>query len=251
MTVVIVLIGRGNTVSKPGKKQILLETVIGGFYSLTKDVMGNQKAGRYFSFIFTFFLFIVFANWWGLLPFVPSIGIIENEEHEVHAEEVHAEEAAEEHVEESCLKGQSCVYNLSNNEVESREHITHLFRAPSSDVSMTVSLALLSVVFTNIFALREKGLLGLITNYFHSFNIIDIIVGFFEMISELGKVISFSFRLFGNIFAGEVLLLVLTNLTFGLATLPFLGLELFIGFIQAFVFMMLTMVFMSIATAHH
>jgi F-type H+-transporting ATPase subunit a len=75
-------------------------------------------------------------------------------------------------------------------------------------------------------------------------------VGILEIVSEIGKIVSFSFRLFGNVFAGEILLLVITSISFGVATLPFLGLELFVGFIQALVFLMLTTVFIGLATTH-
>lgn len=74
-------------------------------------------------------------------------------------------------------------------------------------------------------------------------------VGILEFISEFAKMVSFSFRLFGNIFAGEVLLLVIAFLAPILAPIPFFGLEIFVGFIQALVFTMLTVVFLTIATA--
>lgn len=240
-----VLLGSRLNIQNPSKRQVLTEMVIGGFYNMSRDILGNTKAQRYFSFIFTFFVFILFANWWGLLPFVPSTGIIHAES---HTESSSAQDDHGETTDNKCLSSQTCVYNFNEGEVEDHEHITHLFRAPTTDVSMTLALAVISVLFTNLFAVREKGFLGFIKNYFHSWNPITILVGLIEVVSELGKLISFSFRLFGNIFAGEVLLLVLTSLTFGIATLPFLGLEIFIGFIQAFVFMMLTMVFMSIST---
>jgi F-type H+-transporting ATPase subunit a len=87
--------------------------------------------------------------------------------------------------------------------------------------------------------------------YFNFSNPIDFIVGIIEFLSEISKILSFSFRLFGNIFAGEMLLVVITSLTIGIATLPFYALELFVGVIQAFVFFMLTAVFISVATAEH
>ena len=77
------------------------------------------------------------------------------------------------------------------------------------------------------------------------------VVGILELISEVSKLISFSFRLFGNIFAGEVLLAVMTFLVPVLVPVPFLGLEVFVGFIQALVFTMLTSIFIVVATEHH
>ncbi len=81
--------------------------------------------------------------------------------------------------------------------------------------------------------------------------IIDFFIGMVELISEIGKVVSFSFRLFGNIFAGEVLLGVMAFLIPYIISLPFYGLELFVGFVQALVFMMLSVAFFIVATTSH
>ena len=80
---------------------------------------------------------------------------------------------------------------------------------------------------------------------------IDFFVGILELVSEFAKILSFSFRLFGNIFAGEVILIVISALVSLLLVNVFLGLEIFVGFIQAFVFFILTLVFFSMATKHH
>jgi F-type H+-transporting ATPase subunit a len=90
-------------------------------------------------------------------------------------------------------------------------------------------------------AILKKGPLG----------IIDIFVGLLELVSELSRMISFTFRLFGNIFAGSVLMLMMTFLTPFVLILPFYGLELFVGAIQAFVFAVLTLVFAMSAVSHH
>ena len=81
--------------------------------------------------------------------------------------------------------------------------------------------------------------------------VIQLFVGLLELISEFARIISFSFRLFGNVFAGEVLLLVLAFLIPYLVSLPFYGLEMFVGFIQGFVFFMLALVFFTLATHGH
>jgi len=83
-------------------------------------------------------------------------------------------------------------------------------------------------------------------------NPIGCFVGILEMVSEVSKMVSFSFRLFGNIFAGEILLAVMGFLMPFIAPLPFYGLEIFVGFVQALVFALLTTIFMKMAmTAHH
>ena len=90
-----------------------------------------------------------------------------------------------------------------------------------------------------------------LTKFFNFSNPLMFFVGILEIISELAKVLSFAFRLFGNIFAGEVLLAVITFLVPLLLPAPFYGLEIFVGFIQALVFAMLTLVFFNMATQHH
>ena len=136
--------------------------------------------------------------------------------------------------------------------------VVPLFRAPSTDLNFTLALAVVTVVLTQYFGVKaQRG------RYFKKFfdvsgfkqgalmGVIGIFVGILELIGELSRMLSFSFRLFGNVFAGEVLLLVMAFLIPYIASLPFYGLELFVGFIQAAVFMMLAVVFMSMATEGH
>jgi F-type H+-transporting ATPase subunit a len=92
---------------------------------------------------------------------------------------------------------------------------------------------------------------GSLIKHFSFQNVILFFVGLLELVSEVAKVVSFAFRLFGNVFAGEVLLIVVASLVPFLAPLPFLFLELFVGLVQALVFALLTLVFLTIATAEH
>ena len=126
----------------------------------------------------------------------------------------------------------------------------HLFRGPTADLNTTIALALVSVFMVQYYGLRSLGLKVHLSKYFDFRSPIQFFVGILELISEFTRILSFSFRLFGNIFAGEVLLLVIGFLVPLLATTPFIALEIFVGFIQAFVFSMLTLVFVSNATAH-
>lgn len=128
--------------------------------------------------------------------------------------------------------------------------VVPLFRGANADLNTTLALAVISVVMTQVYAMRELGVRPHLKKYF-SFNPVLLFVGLLELVSEFSKMISFSFRLFGNIFAGEVLLLVIAYLAPALAPLPFFGLELFVGLVQALVFTMLTLVFLEIATAQH
>ncbi|KKT93143.1 MAG: hypothetical protein A3E37_01075 [Candidatus Andersenbacteria bacterium RIFCSPHIGHO2_12_FULL_46_9] len=125
-----------------------------------------------------------------------------------------------------------------------------LLRGATADLNTTFALAIISVILTQIYAIRHLGLLTHLGKYF-SLNPILLFVGLLEFIAEFSKVLSFSFRLFGNIFAGEVLLVVISFLVPLVAPLPFFFLELFVGFIQALVFTTLTLVFLEIASASH
>jgi F-type H+-transporting ATPase subunit a len=126
-----------------------------------------------------------------------------------------------------------------------------LLRSPNSDLTTTVALALFSVVSIQYFSIRTLGVLKYLKRFFNFSGFIQFILGFFEMLSEGIKVLSFSFRLFGNIFAGEVLLLLIAFLVPYILPLPFMILEVFVGIIQAFIFAMLTLTFIRTSTIRH
>ncbi|GIW65458.1 MAG: ATP synthase subunit a [Candidatus Parcubacteria bacterium] len=123
------------------------------------------------------------------------------------------------------------------------EEKIHLLRTAYSDLNMALALALISVGAINLIALSKKS--------FHYFRRFLNPIGVLEIISEFSKIISFSFRLFGNIFAGEVLILTISFLMAFLAPLPFLFLEIFVGFVQALIFFALTSVFLRVALSEH
>ncbi len=127
--------------------------------------------------------------------------------------------------------------------------IVPFFRSPASDLNFTLALAIVSVVATNIIAVKSLGIKLHLKRFFNLKNPITFFVGILEVISEFAKIISFSFRLFGNVFAGEVLLITIGALIPYFVPMPFLIMELFVGFIQAFIFAMLTIVFIAAATA--
>lgn len=193
----------------PGRFQVVMESVVGGLYNLFESVTGSLTK-IYFPLVGTLFIYIISLNWAGLLPGVGSIGF---------------------------------------NEVKDgiKEFIP-LFRSGSADLNLTIALALISMSSIQFFGLKTLGVhyLGRFLNFK---NPILFFVGILEIISEGSKIISFAFRLFGNIFAGEVLLTVIAFLIPLFAPLPFLALELFVGFIQALVFSLLTAVFLNVATS--
>ncbi len=220
--------------SSPSGLQNFLEAIIEVLYGMVAGVMGERKSKQVFKYIATFFLFILLGNWVGLLPGVGSIGFTK-----VHSEEV---SAVEEHTEST----------ESSPEKKAATEFVPLFRGATADINVTLGLALASV-----FLIQYVGIKNLGPGYFGKFfvspfkNLIGTFIGILELVAEFAKILSFAFRLFGNIFAGEVLLTVIAFLVPILAPLPFLGLELFVGIVQALVFSMLTLVFMQIATISH
>lgn len=135
-------------------------------------------------------------------------------------------------------------------------HGQPLLRSWTADLTGTLALAISSIVIIQIYSIRELGVTGHLKHYFSNkpWNPVNLFIGLLEVLGEFTRVASLSLRLFGNIFAGEVLLLVLSSITsYGtpIATLPFILLELFVGFIQAFVFTTLVIVYLALATAGH
>lgn len=244
----------------PQGAQNIFELIIDMLYGLCKSVAGS-KAIKIFPLMATIFLFVLFANWMELLPGIESIGLIEpahegtgfktvsiipgflytvdqNQSKQVEAGQ------SEAHPTESAGTCDTCV-------------IVPFVRTATSDINTTLALALVTMTMVQVFGVRALGL-----NYFSKFiNIPAVkkggmgymffVVGFLELISEIARILSFTFRLLGNIFAGGVLLLVMTSLIPFFLPMPFLGLELFVGFIQALVFSMLALVFVNMAMASH
>jgi len=132
-------------------------------------------------------------------------------------------------------------------------HHVPLLRANTADLNTTLALGLIAVVAIQGFGIKEVGIKSYLGKFFNFTSPIAFFVGILEIISELSRVLSFAFRLFGNIFAGEVLLSVVAFLVPFLVSFPFLVLETFVGLIQAVVFAMLTAVLINLATtkAHH
>jgi F-type H+-transporting ATPase subunit a len=126
-----------------------------------------------------------------------------------------------------------------------------LLRSPASDLNFTLALALIAVTMVNVFATSIVGLRGRVSVFFNFSSPIKFFVGILELLSEFARIISFTFRLFGNVFAGEVLLAIMALLVPYLVPLPFMFLEVFVGFIQAFIFGMLTLVFVALAITPH
>ena len=215
-----------------------MEFIIGGIHSFVEGIAG-EKSKTIFPIFMSFFLFIIVANWSGLIPGIGTFGI---------------EEQAE---------------------------IIPFNRPTTSDLNTTLALAITSLVITNLYAIRKLGFVAYISKFlaFIPFlislfkgkpkinanlknpldffiavitPIIMIFVGLLELLSEFIKAISLSFRLFGNIYAGEVVMETVSGIFAFLIPIPFLMMEFIVGAVQALVFAILTMVFMIIlSTPHH
>jgi F-type H+-transporting ATPase subunit a len=202
----------------PGKLQSIFELITDEILSLMDTVLGSRTLSeKYFPIVATIFLFVLLSNWLGLLPGAGSLGII----HEVESHGEH------------------------------HSTLIPFLRAPSADLNFTVALALIATISINFFGFTALGFRKHAGKFFNLKNPIYTFVGLLELISEFVKIISFSFRLFGNVFAGEVLLIIIGFLGPYFLPLPFLFLEVFVGFIQAFIFAMLTLVFIGTAVSHH
>lgn len=203
--------------------EMIMETLLGYFDQVTGD---RKKSLKFFPLIGTLFFFILISNWMGILPGIGSIGL----NHVIHGE----------------------------------NEFIPIFRPANTDLNLTLSMAIFGVIVSHLIGVFTIGF----WKYFNKFiklgdvwtavksksvqkvfvALIELMVGFLEIISEIAKMISLSLRLFGNIFAGEVLLTVMASLIAVFVPLPFLGLELLVGLVQATVFSLLVLVYISVAT---
>jgi len=206
----------------------VLEFLLVQIDNVTKD---RKKTLKFLPIVGTLFFFILISNWMGLIPGTGSIGI----------------------------------WQMHHGEME----LIPLFRPANTDLNMTLAMAVFAVIGSHIIGVLTIGFFKYANKFiklgdiYHAVKslkpvniliaIIEFFVGLIEVFSEAAKMVSLSLRLFGNIFAGEVLLTVIASLIAGygsyLIPLPFMGLELLVGFIQATVFSMLTLVYLTMATA--
>jgi F-type H+-transporting ATPase subunit a len=213
----------------PGRLQAAFEFLLGWIYDLCKSVAGEENGRRFFPVICTIFLFVLFNAW---LSLIPGFGSIEITIHGHHYE---------------------------------------LLRGSNTDINTPLAIALVSFVFVIFYGLKDAGM-GFVRQYinlgrfFQSIGgifkgkfqpleiftgLIDIFVGGLEILSLLIRNVSFTFRLFGNMTAGEILLLIAAFLVPWVLALPFYGLEMLVGFVQALIFSGLTLVFVTMAVSPH
>ncbi|WP_298816438.1 F0F1 ATP synthase subunit A [Chloroflexus sp.] len=228
----------------PRGLQNVMEFILESLYNLFRNINAKYVATA-FPLVATIFLFVLFGNWFGLLPGVGSIGVC----HEKHKEEHSA--MIEERL---ALAGPASVLAAESEEAYDTcaaqgKKLVPLFRAPAADLNFTFAIAVISFVFIEYWGFRALGP-GYLKKFFNTNGIMSF-VGIIEFISEIVKPFALAFRLFGNIFAGEVLLVVMAFLVPLLLPLPFYGFEVFVGFIQALIFALLTYAFLNIAVTGH
>lgn len=195
----------------PGRVQAGVEAVFEALWNLVVDVAGNERLARkFFPIVATIFLFVLFSNWIELVPGLGTIGLREGHE------------------------------------------VIPFLRSASADLNMTLAISLVVVFSVQFIGIATIGTAKYASKFlvspFRKPYGVGTFMGILELMGEATRVISFSFRLFGNIFAGEVLLIVVLNLVPYFVPLPFLFLELFVGVVQAAVFSILTLVFLKMAT---
>lgn len=187
-----------------------LQNIAEGMIETLQDLIvtiAPDRAKVFLPIVASFFFFILFGNYFGLLPGVGTIG-------------------------------------FSHEQV-----FVPYLRSINSDLNTTAALAIVSLITTHYLAIKYLGLWHYIAK-FVSLNPIFLFVGILELIGEATKILSLSFRLFGNIFAGEVLLTTASTKLFAfIIPIPFYFLEILVGFVQALIFAMLTLVFMTILTS--
>ena len=235
LLVMFLLIILGSIVARraqliPGPLQSVVEIVVEFLLGLVEGTAGKKLGRRIFPLIGSLFIFIIVANYTGLLPGIGTIGIWHEGKHALVA----ASEGA------------------SGTEHGGRT-LVPLFRPPSADLNMTLAMALISYVAFQVAGISAHGVWGRIKHMANPPFLLPI-----EFISELSRIISLSFRLFGNIFAGETLLTVMYGIANAIKitviglVIPviFLYLEVLFGFIQALIFAVLTLIYIALASAH-
>jgi F-type H+-transporting ATPase subunit a len=267
-----------------------VEAIIETFYNIVVSVAGEENGRRFFPLVATIFFFILFSNYTGLLPGFNTFGLTEPNhgdtqvvmeqadvpllgsisfipltpdsrdvaggEHAILPEGVEVEhDGAEEHAEGEEAAEEHPVDRSTDGSFTGV--IAPYLRPVNTDITAPLAIAIFSFIFVEFWGLQSLGL-GYLKKFFAvdalkkgPSGVIDIFVGLLELISELSRIVSFTFRLFGNMFAGEVLILMMTFLVPFVLINVFYGLELFVGLIQAFVFAMLTLVFAVTAVSHH
>lgn len=245
----------------PGRAQGTFELLVEFLLGLVEGTAGRQAGRRIFPLVGGIFIFIAFANYSGVLPGVGTVGIYEShaaeaEEHNTGSEgeatepdEVTIPDASDGTADQ--VSGEASVEDEVIAE-KSKPTLVPIFRAPNADLNMTLAMALVTFTVVQFAGVQAHGVIGRLKHMADPPFLFPI-----ELIAEFSRIISLSARLFGNVFAGEILLGVMVALAAAvrvaivpvLAPVIFIGLELLFGSIQALVFALLTMIYITLATS--
>ncbi|MDQ3930478.1 MAG: F0F1 ATP synthase subunit A [Chloroflexota bacterium] len=235
----------------PRGSQNFAEAVVEFLLGTTEGTAGRRVGRRIFPLIATLFIFIIAANWSGLLPGVGTIGGCYTPRAEEHAQATNAEEGAggQDIAHSAEAEGGSLPTPIGHECPEGTEFIP-FFRAANADLNTTLGMALIAVLVVQVAGIASHGVGGYVKEL-----VTPVFLAPIHIMGEISRIISLSFRLFGNIFGGEVLVTVmfvlLGSVFAGFGAFIFLGLEVLFGFIQALLFSLLTLVFISTAVAGH
>jgi F-type H+-transporting ATPase subunit a len=198
---------------KPSGFQAVIELIVMFPYTFVKDTLGNDKvAERIYPLVMTIFFLVLFSNWLGLLPITEGIGIYTS---------------------------------------QSPHELVPFIYSGATDLNFTLALAIIAFVSIEVFGVTTLGALHYAKKFISFKSPVAFGIGLIELVSELVRLIAFSFRLFGNIFAGKVLILVIMLFIPLFLPVPLLAFETFVGFIQAAIFALLTLFFTKIAIEMH
>lgn len=212
LILILGLIIKFNSKIVPSSLQNFMEMFYEESYKFIESILGDFTPAVY-PVAMSLFIFIVLGNIGGLLPGMGSITLS----------------------------------SLSQGKIE----LLPLFRGLTADLNLTFALAVIAIFINQYFAIRFTGWKKYLHRFFNFSSPINFFVGLLEIISELSKILSFSFRLFGNVFAGEVLLSVMYYLAPIAIPIPFMLMEIFVGLMQAFVFSLLFIVFIRVSLSEH
>lgn len=237
---ILSLVIRFSVKKVPGKLQSVFELLLDAAYDLCDQVTGSRKiTTKVFPIAISIFFFVLLNNWLGILPF-GGFGLIET------SQQIGVDGA-----------------------VQSHSAFLPFLRSGTADINTTIALAIIAVIGSNIFGIISigawktfnkyvnlKALGGMVTKVKKDPMVlltapITFFVGALELVGEVAKIASLSFRLFGNVFAGEVLLGAMAAIFAYVLPVPFLFLEIFVGLIQALIISMLTVVYFTIAQQDH
>jgi F-type H+-transporting ATPase subunit a len=194
----------------PNKAQVALEALIGGAFEYVADALESRTlAQKFFPLIMSIFIFILALNWLGLLPGVDSIGIYK---------ELHGEHG-----------------------------LVPFLHPANTDLNVTIALSVIAFVCIELSGILFLGLWKYGGKFINFSSPLAFLIGIIELFSEMARLISFSFRLFGNIFAGKTLIVIAIFFVPFILPVPLLAFEMFVGFIQAFIFAVLTLFFIKLA----